>query len=87
VSASPLAVVDHEVSADFANFLVIHAKIRDVDAHAQVQNDRTSVGDQVSCNFMKLNFYFLNFLNYFISIFTFCKTIYFYGKLFIYVFY
>jgi hypothetical protein len=56
VSASSLAVVDHQVSTDFANFLAMHAEIPDVDAHAQVQNDRTSVGDQVSCNFMKVIF-------------------------------
>jgi hypothetical protein len=34
---SPLAEVDHELPADFADFLVIHAEIRDSNVHEQLQ--------------------------------------------------
>jgi hypothetical protein len=35
----PLAEVDHELPADFANFLVMHAEIRDNNVHDQLQAD------------------------------------------------
>ena len=34
-----LAEVDHEVSTDFADFLVMHAEIRDTNVHDQLQHD------------------------------------------------
>ena len=35
----PLADVDHQVPADFADFIAMHAKIRDTNIHQQLQND------------------------------------------------
>ncbi|KAK1663445.1 hypothetical protein QYE76_051604 [Lolium multiflorum] len=35
----PLAEVDHELPADFANFLAMHAEIRDSNVHDQLQAD------------------------------------------------
>jgi hypothetical protein len=35
----PFAEIDHEVPADFANFSVMHAEIRDVNVHEQFQHD------------------------------------------------
>ena len=35
----PLAEVDHELPADFADFLAMHAEIRDINVHEQLQND------------------------------------------------
>jgi hypothetical protein len=36
----PLATIDHDVPADSVDFLAMHAKIRNVDAHMQLQNDK-----------------------------------------------
>ena len=35
----PLAEVDHQVPAEFADFLAMHIEIRNVDAHYLLQND------------------------------------------------
>ena len=35
----PLAEVDHELPADFADFLAMHAEIRDNNVYEQLQND------------------------------------------------
>ena len=35
----PLAHVDHQVPAEFANFLAMHGEIRDKDMHFQLQAD------------------------------------------------
>ena len=35
----PLAEVDHELPADFADFLAMHAEIRDSNVHEQLQAD------------------------------------------------
>ena len=35
----PLAEVDHELPADFADFLAMHAEIRDSNVHDQLQAD------------------------------------------------
>lgn len=35
----PLAEVDHELPADFTDFLAMHAEIRDNNIHEQLQND------------------------------------------------
>ena len=35
----PLAEVDHDVPADFADFVDMHAEIRDSNIHEQLQND------------------------------------------------
>jgi hypothetical protein len=35
----PLAVVYHQISAEFADFLAIHQEIRDEAVHHQLQND------------------------------------------------
>jgi hypothetical protein len=35
----PLATIDHDLPADFAYFLAMHAEILHVDTHAQLYND------------------------------------------------
>jgi hypothetical protein len=35
----PLTEVDHEVPADFADFIAMHAEIRDTYVHDQLQHD------------------------------------------------
>jgi hypothetical protein len=36
---SPLATVYHDVPTNFANFLSMHAEVRDADVHTKLQND------------------------------------------------
>jgi hypothetical protein len=38
-SRGPLVEVDHEVSAQFADFLIMHQKIHDEQIHRQLQDD------------------------------------------------
>jgi hypothetical protein len=37
--SGPLAEFDHELPADFADFLAMHAEIRDNNVHEQFQNN------------------------------------------------
>jgi hypothetical protein len=43
-------IVDHQVSTDFTDFLVMHAEIYDPDTHAQLQSNLASLeGQRIVC--------------------------------------